>query len=442
MAKDHWSKCTSRITTLDNRLAAKMEPRATAPHGKLRAMRTLADARRARRRDGRAGDPMITDHELEHILEARRTTARARRLHVLRLPHELKTLWREWLELHYPDRAAHVMSLIQQMRGGKDYDSRFGTRMRGEGPFAQLIQQRFRKRHARLGFGRLPPLDASRFTPPRKPSPQANCSSAPGHGPSGPFPRTSSTRLHGRFAYTRPIVDAGSPPVPNYENTEVEALQARIAALEAELDAVRRTQAVFALGLAHDMRTPLRAVESFSYLLEQRSDQLDAQSRDHLHRIPRSQFAHGAPARAPASVDARRHRADSPADVDLSHLADWCAGELREASPEREATIDIAPPCTRTATSACCAPRAGAAAQRLDVFAPRPADLDPRDGDRTPEALHLRIRDEGIGFDPAQAGKLGEPFQRLHAGDYPRLRPRPGDGARHRRAARRPPAAW
>src|SRR5678815_4570139 len=86
-------------------------------------------------------------------------------------------------------------------------------------------------------------------------------------------------------AYTRPIVDAGSPAVPNYENTEVEALQARIAALEAELDAVRRTQAVFALGLAHDMRTPLRAVESFSYLLEQRSDQFEAQSRDHLPRI-------------------------------------------------------------------------------------------------------------------------------------------------------------
>jgi DNA repair photolyase len=65
------------------------------------------------------------------------------------------------------------MSLIQQMRGGKDYDSRFGTRMRGEGPFAQLLQQRFKKAHARLGFGHLPPSDASKFTPPRKPSPQA-----------------------------------------------------------------------------------------------------------------------------------------------------------------------------------------------------------------------------------------------------------------------------
>jgi DNA repair photolyase len=116
---------------------------------------------------------MITDRELEHILEAAYAHgARAAGYVLLRLPHELKQIWREWLELHYPDRAAHVMSLIQQMRGGKDYDSAFGKRMRGEGPFAQLLHQRFAKAHARLGFGRLPPLDASRFTPPRAASPQ------------------------------------------------------------------------------------------------------------------------------------------------------------------------------------------------------------------------------------------------------------------------------
>jgi DNA repair photolyase len=174
MAKDHLVEVHFSITTLDNRLAAKMEPRATAPHGKLRAMRTLADAGVPVGVMVAPVIPMITDHELEHILEAAKDHgARSAGYVLLRLPHELKTLWREWLELHYPDRAAHVMSLIQQMRGGKDYDSRFGTRMRGEGPFAQLIQQRFRKAHARLGFGRLPPLDASRFMPPRKPSPQA-----------------------------------------------------------------------------------------------------------------------------------------------------------------------------------------------------------------------------------------------------------------------------
>ena len=78
-------------------------------------------------------------------------------------------MWREWLSLHYPERAAHVMSLVQQMRGGKDYDSAWGTRMRGEGPFADLIAMRFAKASRRIGFGRLRPLEASRFL---KPNPQ------------------------------------------------------------------------------------------------------------------------------------------------------------------------------------------------------------------------------------------------------------------------------
>ena len=116
---------------------------------------------------------MINDHELEQILEAARDHGATSAGYVmLRLPHELTQVWREWLQLHYPDRAAHVMSLIQQMRGGKDYDSTFGSRMRGEGPFAQLIAQRFAKAHRRLGFARYPALDTSQFTPPRKPSPQ------------------------------------------------------------------------------------------------------------------------------------------------------------------------------------------------------------------------------------------------------------------------------
>lgn len=174
MAEDNLVSAHFSITTLDNRLAARMEPRATAPHGKLRAMRTLADAGVPVGVMIAPVIPMITDHELEHILEAAKAHgARSAGYTLLRLPHELKDVWREWLELHYPDRARHVMSLIQQMRGGKDYDSRFGTRMRGEGPFAQLLQQRFKKAHARLGFGHLPPLDASKFIAPRKPSPQA-----------------------------------------------------------------------------------------------------------------------------------------------------------------------------------------------------------------------------------------------------------------------------
>ena len=173
MARDRLVTVYFSVTTLDNRLASRMEPRASAPRAKLRAMRALSDAGVPVGVMVAPVVPMITDHEIEHILEAAHDHgARAAGYVLLRLPHELKQVWREWLELHYPERATHVMSLLQQMRGGKDYDSGFGTRMRGEGPFAQLIGQRFAKAHRRLGYGRLPPLDGTRFVAPRKPSPQ------------------------------------------------------------------------------------------------------------------------------------------------------------------------------------------------------------------------------------------------------------------------------
>jgi len=173
MARDRLVSVYFSITTLDNKLASKMEPRASAPHAKLRAMRALADAGVPVGVMVAPVVPMITDHELEHILEAAyEHGARAAGHVLLRLPHELKQVWREWLQLHYPERAAHVMSLLQQMRGGKDYDAAFGSRMRGQGPFADLIAQRFAKAHKRLGFGRLPPLDSSKFVAPRVPTPQ------------------------------------------------------------------------------------------------------------------------------------------------------------------------------------------------------------------------------------------------------------------------------
>ncbi|MGN6512970.1 MAG: PA0069 family radical SAM protein [Lysobacteraceae bacterium] len=173
MAREGLVSVHFSITTLDNRLAARMEPRATAPHGKLRAMRALADAGVPVGVMVAPVVPALTDHELERILEAARDHgARSAGYVLLRLPHELKEVWREWLQLHYPGRAAHVMSLVRQMRGGKDYDSRFGVRSRGEGPFAQLLARRFARAHARLGFGRQPPLDTTKFVAPRKPSPQ------------------------------------------------------------------------------------------------------------------------------------------------------------------------------------------------------------------------------------------------------------------------------
>ncbi|MGO4261412.1 PA0069 family radical SAM protein [Lysobacter sp. TAB13] len=161
------------VTTLDNHLSAKMEPRASAPHSRLKAMRTLADAGVPVGVMVAPVIPMINDSEMERILAAAyEAGARSAGYVTLRLPHELKQVWREWLQLHYPDRAAHVMSLIQQMQGGKDYNAGFGKRMRGEGPFAQLIQQRFHKAWRKHGFGRLPPLDTGRFVAPRKPTPQ------------------------------------------------------------------------------------------------------------------------------------------------------------------------------------------------------------------------------------------------------------------------------
>ena len=99
--------------------------------------------------------PMINDMELERLLEAAREAgARSAGYVLLRLPHEVAGLFEGWLEEHFAQRAAHVMSLVRQSRGGKDYDSRFGSRMRGEGQFAQLLAQRFQLACKRLGFNR------------------------------------------------------------------------------------------------------------------------------------------------------------------------------------------------------------------------------------------------------------------------------------------------
>ncbi|WP_447936193.1 PA0069 family radical SAM protein [Thermomonas fusca] len=161
------------ITTLDNALSAKLEPRAAAPHTRLKLVAALREAGVPAGVLVAPVIPAITDEYLERILEAAREAgARSAGYVLLRLPHELKELWREWLQLHYPDRAAHVMSLVRQMRGGKDYDSAYGTRMRGQGPFADLVAMRFAKASRRLGFAALPPLRTDLFQRPRPASPQ------------------------------------------------------------------------------------------------------------------------------------------------------------------------------------------------------------------------------------------------------------------------------
>jgi DNA repair photolyase len=97
--------------------------------------------------------PAVTDHELEDILSAARDAGAGSAGYVLlRLPHEVKTLFREWLDEHYPDRAKHVMSLINQTRGGKDYDATFGVRMKGTGVYAELLRTRFELASRRCGY--------------------------------------------------------------------------------------------------------------------------------------------------------------------------------------------------------------------------------------------------------------------------------------------------
>jgi len=161
------------ITSLDNTLSSKLEPRAAAPHMRLKMLAALRDAGVPAGVLVAPVIPMITDMDLEHILEAARGAgAQSASYVLLRLPHELKEIWREWLQLHYPLRAEHVMSLVRQMRGGKDYDSAFGSRMRGQGPFADLVAMRFAKTVKRLGFHALQPLRSDLFVAPGKPTPQ------------------------------------------------------------------------------------------------------------------------------------------------------------------------------------------------------------------------------------------------------------------------------
>jgi light-regulated signal transduction histidine kinase (bacteriophytochrome) len=204
--------------------------------------------------------------------------------------------------------------------------------------------------------------------------------------------------------------------VPDSAPRSPDALQARIHALEAELEALRRTQSVLALGLSHDLRAPLRTVESFSYLLEQRGASLDEQARDHLRRIReasvRMTHLH---ARLQTWLQAATASL-SHKDVDLSLLADWCAAELRDAAPERDATIDIAPGLRVTGDERLLKTALQELLHNAFVFTAPGAPVRIRvDAERTPEGLSLRVHDAGTGFDAANATKLGEPFQRLHA---------------------------
>ena len=156
-------------TTLDGSLARILEPRAAAPQRRLRTIETLARAGVPVGVSVSPVIPFINEPELERVLAAAAAAgARSAFSIVLRLPWEVNPLFQHWLDAHFPDRAARVMARVREMRGGRDNDARFGTRMRGEGVWADLLAQRFRKACARLGLNRdRIELDLKQFRPPR-----------------------------------------------------------------------------------------------------------------------------------------------------------------------------------------------------------------------------------------------------------------------------------
>jgi DNA repair photolyase len=156
------------ITSLDPQLARILEPRAAAPHRRLRTVEALAKAGVPVGVSVSPVIPFINEPEIEKILEAAANAGATSAFSiVLRLPWEVNPIFQHWLDEHFPDRAARVMARVREMRGGKDYDSRFGARMKGEGVWAQLLQQRFTKAVARLGLNRTRvELDLTRFKKP------------------------------------------------------------------------------------------------------------------------------------------------------------------------------------------------------------------------------------------------------------------------------------
>jgi len=174
MAEAGLARVMISVTTLDPALARKMEPRAPAPKKRLEA---LAALNRAGVPAGVLAAPMIpalNDSELETILETcAEAGAETAGYLLLRLPLEIKQLFEEWLESHFPDRKAHVLDLIRQARGGKLYQAQFGLRMKGSGAYAELLERRFRLACKRLGLNRNDwQLDSSQFRPPKRESPQ------------------------------------------------------------------------------------------------------------------------------------------------------------------------------------------------------------------------------------------------------------------------------
>jgi DNA repair photolyase len=153
MAEERLVKVAISLTTLDRTLARKMEPRAATPPKRLEAMRRLAEAGVPVTVMTAPILPALNDAEIEALLEAAYAAgAREAGYVLLRLPLELKDLFREWLQTEYPDRAQRVINILRSMHGGRDYIAEFGHRQRGSGPYAEQIAARFHLAIRRLGM--------------------------------------------------------------------------------------------------------------------------------------------------------------------------------------------------------------------------------------------------------------------------------------------------
>ena len=168
MAEQKLAKVAVSVTTLDHMLARKMEPRASTPMKRIDTIRRLSAAGIPTAVMFGPCIPGLNDHEVESILQAARDAGAVSAGYVmLRLPLEVKDIFREWLEAQVPERASRVMSLVRSMRGGKDYDDRWGVRQRGLGPIADTAEARFNLALKRLGLNtHRRPLDTTKFQPP------------------------------------------------------------------------------------------------------------------------------------------------------------------------------------------------------------------------------------------------------------------------------------
>jgi len=170
MARDNLVGVAISVTTLDPAVARTLEPRAPHPQRRLAAIRKLIDAGVPTQVNISPIIPAITDHEIEAIMAAAAAAGAIRASYILmRLPFEVAPLFRAWLDAHYPDRAAKVMHMVQDIRGGRDNDPEYFSRMKGRGVWAQLIRTRVKRAAREHGLDKsFPPIRSDLFRPPER----------------------------------------------------------------------------------------------------------------------------------------------------------------------------------------------------------------------------------------------------------------------------------